>query len=101
MKINKTSIILIVLIVWAVFSIGYIAMSKWNQFKLEQMQQAYQQGYSQAIINVATEADKCASAGVPLNLGKDKDGKDVTVTIVGVSCLQKASETAAPAEQKK
>jgi hypothetical protein len=95
MKITKTSIVLIILIVWAVFSIGYIGWNSWNNFKVKQMTVAANQGYSQAIVDVATAAEKCASGGVPLNVGTDKDGKAVTVTIVGVSCLQQAA--AAPA----
>jgi predicted negative regulator of RcsB-dependent stress response len=90
MKITKSAIIMIVLIVWAVFSIGYIGWNSWNNFKLSQMRVAANQGYQQAVIDVAAEANKCANTGVPLNVGTDKDGKQVTVTIVGVSCLQQA-----------
>ncbi len=90
MKITKTAIALIVLIVWAVFSIGYIGWNSWNNFKTNQMKIAANQGYSQAIMDVATEANKCASTGVPLNVGTDSSGKAVTVTIIGVSCLQQA-----------
>ena len=86
-----------VLIVWAVFSIGYIAWNSWNNFKLNQMRTAATQGYQQGIIDVATAANKCEQTGVPLNVGTDKDGKAITVTIVGVSCLQQA-QAAAKAE---
>jgi hypothetical protein len=93
MKITKNAIVMIVLIVWAVFSIGYIGWNSWNNFKMTKLVNAANQGYSQAIINIATEVNKCASTGVPLNLGNDKDGKPVTVTIVGVSCLQQAQNS--------
>lgn len=102
MKFNKTSITIIVLIIWAVFSIGYIGFIKVNDFKLNQLRIAAQQGYQQAIIDVGAEANKCDSKGVPLNVGTDKDGKTVTVTIVGVSCLQQAQTPATtPAATKK
>jgi hypothetical protein len=94
MKITKTAITIIILIIWAVFSIGYIGWNSWNNFKMTQMQNAYIQGEQQSIIAVATEANKCAQTGVPLNVGTDKDGKQVTVTIVGVSCLQQAQAAA-------
>lgn len=105
MKINKTGIVMIVLILWTIFSIGFICVTKVNEFKANQMMQAARQGYQQAIVDVAAEANKCANSGVPLNVGTDKDGKPVTVAIVGVSCLQQAqgnaSTPAAPTAPKK
>jgi len=105
MKINKTACTIIVLIIWTVFSIGYICVFKVNEFKLNQMNGAAQQGYQQAIIDVGAAANKCDSNGVPLNVGTDKDGKVITVTIVGVSCLQQqqpaAATPATPAATKK
>lgn len=97
MKFTKSAITMIVLIVWAIFSLGYIGWNTWNNFKLNQMRLAANQGYQQAIIDVATEANKCANTGVPLNVGTDSAGKTTTVTIVGTSCLQKAQSDATPA----
>jgi len=97
MKITKTSIALILLSLFSAFSIVYISWNTWNNFKLNQMRTAATQGYQQAIIDVATAANKCEQTGVPLNVGTDKDGKAITVTIVGVSCLQQA-QAAAKAE---
>jgi len=56
------------------------------------MRTAATQGYQQAIVDIAATANKCENAGVPLNVGTDKDGKQVTVTIVSVSCLQQAKQ---------
>jgi hypothetical protein len=97
MKLSKTAITMIVLIVWAVFSIAYIAWNGVNNFKMNQLRNAANQGYQQAIIDVATAANKCESSGVPLNVGTDSSGKTVTVTIVGVSCLQQAQSATTPA----
>ena len=94
MKITKTVVAMIILIVWAVFSIIYIGWMNWNNFKLNQLRSAANTGYQQGIIDVATAANKCESSGVPLNVGTDKDGKPVTVTIVAVSCLQQAQNQA-------
>jgi predicted negative regulator of RcsB-dependent stress response len=97
MKITKNAILMIVLILWAVFSVAYIGWNSWNNFKLNQMRNAATQGYQQAIIDVAAAANKCEQTGVPLNVGADKDGKTITVTIVGVSCLKQAEATPTPA----
>lgn len=91
-KINKKLVIFLVLLVWIIFSVGYISWDVWSDFKVEKMANAYQNGYAQAIVNVADEANKCSQTGVPLNVGKDDSGKDKVVTIVGVSCLQAAQE---------
>lgn len=98
MKINKTVIVMTVLILWAVFSIGFICITKVNEFKLNQLRNAANQGFQQAIIEVAAAAEKCEQNGVPLSV-VDSEGKPVTVTIVGASCLQKAQEAAAAGEQ--
>lgn len=94
MKINKTVIVMTALILWAVFSIGFICVTKVNEFKLNQLRTAAGQGYQQGIIDVATAASKCESTGVPLNVGTDKDGKAITVVIVGVECLKQAQNGA-------
>jgi hypothetical protein len=104
MKITKTVIAMIILILWAVFSIFYIGWVNWNSFKLNQLRNAANQGYQQGIIDVATAASKCEPNGVPLNLGNDKDGKPVSMTIVSTACLQQAqpqTPAAAPATPKK
>jgi hypothetical protein len=99
MKITKTAVALIVLILWAIFSLGYIGITTWNQFKATKMAQAYQQGRSQAFFDIADEVNKCAPTGVPIELGKDKDGKNIIVPIVGVSCLQQAASAEKSATQ--
>jgi hypothetical protein len=99
MKIKKSLIVLIVLIVWAAFSVVYIAWNSWQQFKINQAQAAFNngvnQGYQQAIVDLATEAKKCQE--VPLRLGKDESGKDITMGIVATACLQQPDDSAAPA----
>jgi len=94
MKITKTAIIMVVLIIWAVFSLGYIGWNTWNNFKLVKMQQAFNQGQQQMVIAIANEAAKCSQTGVPLDLGKDKDGKPQSMTLVSVDCLKQASAPA-------
>jgi predicted negative regulator of RcsB-dependent stress response len=94
MKITKTAIAIVLLSLFSAFSIVYISWNVWNNFKLNQMRTAATQGYQQAIIDVATAANKCEQTGVPLNVGTDSAGKAQTITIVGVSCLQQAQAAA-------
>lgn len=82
MKISKTAISFIVLIVWAVFSIGWMCFDNWQDFKNQQLNAAYQQGMAGAVQSIITESEKCAQTGVPLNVGDKK------ATIVNVTCLQ-------------
>lgn len=96
MKVNKMAIFLIILIVWAVFSIAFIARDYWQKFKTEQLQAAYGQGYQQAIIEVGNEVAKCQSEGVALNLGNNNEGNPITVTIFAAECFQQAE---APVEE--
>ncbi len=101
MKMNKTLITMIALIVWGVFSTVYIGWNSWQQFKNGQMVAAFNngatQGYQQAIVTIATEAEKCQA--VPLNTGTDKDGKQLSTEIVAVKCLQQ--QNADPSTQGK
>lgn len=99
MKLKKSVIFVIVLMVWSVFSVVFIAWSSWQNFKAKQVQVAFNngasQGYQQAFIDIATAAQKCQE--VPLNLGKDKDGKDQTMGIIATACLKQAEGQGAPA----
>lgn len=94
MKLNKVTIIFIVLIAWAVFSMVFIARNYWRSFKNVQIKEAvsqgYTQGYGQAIYEVATVAEQCQAGTVPLNLGNDKDGNPMSLDIVvyAAKCLE-------------
>lgn len=94
MKLKKSVIFVIVLIVWSVFSLVFIAWSSWQNFQAKKVQVAFNngasQGYQQAFIDIATAAQKCEA--VPLNLGKDKDGKDQTMEIVATACLKQTDD---------
>lgn len=94
MQIKKSLVVMIVLIIWAAFSVVYIGWNSWQQFKANEATAAFNngasQGYQKAIIDLATQAQKCQA--VPLNLGNDKDGKPMTMEVVAVSCLQQQGE---------
>jgi hypothetical protein len=105
MKIKKSIVVLIVLIVWALFSVVYICWDRWQGFKATQIQQAlnqgYQQGRQQIVMEIGQMGQNCEQA-IPLNLGEDKDGKVITMNLINVACLKKDdSQTAPAAEEKK
>ncbi|MFA5248007.1 MAG: hypothetical protein WC415_02045 [Patescibacteria group bacterium] len=85
MKISKKLVILAVAILWVIFSLGYIGWDIWSDFKVNQLNNAARSGYSQAILDVGAQAEKCQE--VPLNLGENK-----TMSIVSVECLKQAQE---------
>lgn len=81
MKINKLTIVIIVLIVWAVFSLVYMANDYWQDFKMGKMQAAYSNGSSQAVAQIIERAKTCE----PVNLYAG----ETQVNLIDVACLQK------------
>jgi flagellar basal body-associated protein FliL len=78
---SKTSILLIVLLVWVVFSLIYIGYDVWSDFKVSQMNQAYQQGRVETVNNLIGRANQdCQPFSV--NSGENK------VDLINVQCLQ-------------
>lgn len=84
MKMNKMAILLIVLIVWAVFSIVFMARDYWQEFKLGQMQTAFNQGVEQSIGQIMQQAKTCQ----PVNLYSG----DTQVNLIDVACLQQTQQ---------
>ncbi len=86
----KKIIGIVFLVAWIIFSALYIINDKRKDFRTVQMQQAYQQGYTEGVTNsvrtLMTESSKCSP--VPL-----VDG-DKTVEVVAVPCLQKEQNSA-------
>ncbi len=76
-------IIMLVVIVWIIFSAVYIIQDRWDDYQVSQMQQAYQGGVSAGVANsvrtLMTEVSKCNK--VPLYYG------NTTVEVVAMSCL--------------
>jgi hypothetical protein len=92
---NKSSVLLIVLLVWLVFSLIYIGYDVWTDFKVGQMNQAYQQGRVETVNNLINRANKdCQPFSV--NSGENK------VDLINVQCLQQqqgnAQQQQAPQE---
>jgi len=109
MKIDKMTIIFVSLIIWAVVSVIYIANDNWQDFKVSYAQRALiqgrQEGANSAYASVGQAAMKQVQDGcketIPLNLGKDKDNKDVVIELVNKKCLEKPAEAKAEPTEKK
>ncbi len=80
-NITRKQIIAFVVVVWVVFSVGYIAYDQWQRFKIQYSQSAYKQGASDSIKALMTQMEKCVV--VPLYNGDKK------VEAVSVGCLKK------------
>lgn len=90
--ITKKSILILLAIVWVIFSIGYIANDQWKNFQNAKMQAAYQKGVSDSVKMMISEAAQCKT--VPLYDGDKK------TEVVSVECLQKANEQAEEEKQE-
>ena len=56
---SKKIILRSLVLLWIVFSIVYIIWDVWSDFKVDKLNQAYQQGRTDTVNAVMTEAEKC------------------------------------------
>ncbi len=83
-KLTKQNILVFLGIVWMVFSVGYIAVDQWRDFKARYARNAYQKGVSDSVRALMSQAEKCVK--VPLFDGEKR------LEVVSVSCLQDDSQ---------
>ena len=84
---NTSSIFVIILLVWAIFSLIYIGYDVWSDFKSQQINQAYQSGRVNTVNNLINRATKdCKPFTVNSN--------DKKVDLIRVKCLQQAGQGA-------
>ncbi len=83
--ITKKNILVFGIVVWVIFSIGYIAYDQWQEFKTQYAKTAYQKGVSDSIRTLIIATEKCVK--VPLY---DSDKK---VEVVSVACLRNGSKS--------
>jgi len=74
----------IVLAVWVIFSVLFIANSIWQNFQANQVQRAAATGYQQAVVDLIQQADTCQE--FPINLG------DKVIKLKKVDCAEAAAE---------
>ncbi len=85
---NPMKIVVIVLSVFLLLALVYIGYSVYGSWSYGKQVAAYQQGaqngYEQAILQVAQQAATCQQ--VPLNV------QNQTITLIAVECLQQAQQ---------
>ena len=71
---TKKFILKLLLILWLIFSVGYIGWNMWSNFKNALIRQAYQQGVADAVNQLIQEAESsdCKSVRV-FNKDQKKD----------------------------
>ena len=79
---SKKMILPLVLFLWIVFSVAYIAWDIWSDFKNIQMFNAYEQGRIDTINTLLIEAEKCEP--IPVT------GTEKQISVIGVHCLTEA-----------
>jgi hypothetical protein len=88
---RKIPVLKIILILWVAFSVPYVGWNEWTRFRVEVMQNSYNQGVGDAVAKVIDESKACKA--FPVNVG------DLKATLVSVDCL-KQPEGAQPGAQK-
>ncbi len=83
MNLNKTRIIILVLVVLLVLTVGYIILDKYQEKKQQEQfdifKQGAQYGYEQAIVQLVQQASTCQQ--VPVNV------ENQTINFIAVECL--------------
>ena len=80
MKITKKLILNISLIIWVIFSLGYMAYDIWSDFKTTQLSLFYQQGQADTINELIRRAQMCEV--FPVFNGENQ------VNLINTDCLQ-------------
>jgi len=60
----------IILAVWIIFSVVFIANSIWINFQTNRVNQAAAAGYQQAVVDLVKQAETCEA--FPINVGEEK-----------------------------
>jgi predicted negative regulator of RcsB-dependent stress response len=58
----------IILAVWIIFSVVFVANNVWQNFQVNQVQQAAGAGYQQAVVDLVKQAETCEA--FPINIGE-------------------------------
>lgn len=80
----------IILTVWLVFSVLYFAWNEWGRFKVYVMNQSYQKGVSDAVLQVMQQSEKCQA--FPVYAGEK------SVNLLNAACVQ---DSKAPSTEEK
>ena len=78
---SKKTILYFLVFLWIVFSVVYIIWDIWNDFKNVRILNAYEQGRTDTINVLITEAEKCEPVTIT--------GVEKQISIIGTHCLEK------------
>ncbi len=71
---------LVILLLWLVFSAGYVIRDQWLRFQFKQIQTAYQKGITDSIRTIMVQSANCQQVTL-------QDG-DKRVELIATSCLE-------------
>ncbi|MFN3302044.1 MAG: hypothetical protein ACK413_03405 [Patescibacteria group bacterium] len=71
----------LLLVLWVLFSLGYIGWDIFNKFKFRVFQAGYQQALTDSVKSIIQQAEKCQTVSV------FEGGK--RVDLISINCLQK------------
>ena len=88
-KIDKTKITIVVLAVLLTISVTYIGFEKLQDMRTKELQQVYQQGYSQGVtdtvISLMQQTENCVSTTISVG--------NFTREVIDVACLKISTES--------
>ena len=87
MKITKRTILVFLACAWTIFSTTYIVYDRWNHFKTEQLNQAYNLGKANTVKQVISEAENKECK--PLSIYNEKE----KIQLINIDCLKQAKES--------
>lgn len=79
---NKENAVKMLLIVWVIFSAGYILNDFWKDNLNKRLQAAYQQGLADSVKTIIQQSEKCEPVAV-------YEGEK-RVELISIQCLQDA-----------
>lgn len=85
---NRKYIVRAVMLLWVLFSLGYIMRDQWLRFRTVQLQSAYKQGFADSVQKLITESGKCEPISVY--------NADEKVSLINIECLKPTDETTEP-----
>ena len=83
-KFNKKIIFSLIISIWIIFSIAYIANDVWQDFKVNLLTRSYNQGREMAIQQIIQESDKCQAFNI--------FNGEKSVDLISIKCLQEQQE---------
>lgn len=88
----KKEILKTILIIWLFAATTYVIWNEWSAYKVQGIQAAYQQGYTEAIGQLIDQTQKTPCQPVDVNLQDNK------IQVVDAKCLQPQAAQPTPSQ---